>query len=125
MENQNDMIPEMVDENLSLEEIAKRKRWKKIVELQHGKYIQTGDVDKCRKIYFNIEYGTIRFEITGSKDLTGTLDGPYSGGPMGPGGGAYDWGNIKNLKVIAETPTKFYIHVEWTVYGPFDITFSG
>jgi hypothetical protein len=125
MENENEMTPEIVDENFSPEEISERKRWKKVLEFKAGEYVQTGDVRKCRKIYFNIEYGKIRFEITGQRDLTGSLEAPYGGGPMGPGGGAYDWGNIRNLKIIAETPTKFYVHVEWTVNGPFDITFGG
>ncbi|MCM8568880.1 hypothetical protein NE848_05795 [Gramella jeungdoensis] len=125
MAEENEMAPEVVDENLSLEEISERKRWQKVIELREGKYVQTGEVRKCRKIYFNIEYGKIRFEITGQKNLTGSKEAPFSGGPYGAGGGAYDWGNITNLKIIAETPAKFYVHVEWTVYGPFDVTFGG
>lgn len=125
MEEGNEMLPEDIDENFSPEEIAERKKWQKRFQFKAGQYVQTGDIKKCRKIYFNIESGRIRYEITRGRTLSGTLKAPYAGGPMGPGGGAYDWGDIKNIKIIAETPAKFYVHVEWTVSGPFDVIIIG
>ena len=72
---------------------SSRKKYQEVFELPADRYIQTGSFKKCRKIYFKIGYGRIRYEITrNSKIYGGTLEGPFTGGPMGPGGGAYDWG---------------------------------
>ncbi|QPG62059.1 hypothetical protein HFV04_021390 [Pseudomonas sp. BIGb0427] len=96
--------------------ISGRDRWKKDLRLSTGERLDIRDVHRCRKIYFNCRSGTLRVKVAGGTSMERDIPEGYSGGMWGPGGGAYEFGNV-DILLTALSDVDVYVHIEWNV-GP-------